>query len=427
MDKTKEERKSALKLINKYAHSYTLLEEENKKLKREINDLKLNLKINKDIIENFYSGKNTSELSNLIKINLKEQSDFNNDQLESLTKERDDLRYRLMMMDQMQDESTNSIKSENEKLKSKIFAMDNCLLKKDNIIQQLKKKLEFVPKDKNAIEIYIADPSQVSVKMHEELAVYKEIYTRLMNSIKDLKSTLHKYEKIIHDLQLENTKLTHEMKYELNQKYEREREDLDQSSVTTAIRGNTTSKTVVNVTAINTSVIKPVGMNKSASDIQLAKPSMFTRKYYELEEWWLDALKSSSMDEGDFKKFKNNRAFAKIVDLIEFLNNIILDKNFQIKMIEKENHMLNDKYDQLNKENISLYQQIKDFANTKEDSSMHNNLSNNLMGASKSGLGLLKNYEITMESVNSGDFAHEVIDMNYFTVESDHVKNISIN
>ena len=49
MDKSKEEKKSALKLINKYAESYSILENENKQLKNEIRDLRLNLKINKEI------------------------------------------------------------------------------------------------------------------------------------------------------------------------------------------------------------------------------------------------------------------------------------------------------------------------------------------------------------------------------------------
>ena len=50
----KNEKKTALKLINKYADSYNAIIQENKFLKSEIRDLNSNLKINKQIIEEFF-------------------------------------------------------------------------------------------------------------------------------------------------------------------------------------------------------------------------------------------------------------------------------------------------------------------------------------------------------------------------------------
>ena len=73
MDKTKEEKKSALKLINKYAESYRILENENKQLKSEIKDLKLNLKINKEIIEGLYNLKNQGEKETLFHQKVKQE------------------------------------------------------------------------------------------------------------------------------------------------------------------------------------------------------------------------------------------------------------------------------------------------------------------------------------------------------------------
>jgi hypothetical protein len=422
MDKTKEERKSALKLINKYAESYSILEEENKQLKSEVNDLKLNLKINKEIIEGLYSASNKGEKTNMFQLKLKEEHQLNIDQIEKLNKEKEELRYRIQISEQMYGENLNLIKSENEKLKSKIFVMDNCIIKKDNLITQLKKKLD----NTSSIiekEIYITDPTDLSIKLHYEVAMYKEIYHKLMSSIKDLKTTLYKYEKLISELQIENTKLTHEMKYQLNTKYEREREEHD-LSCNTVVRRADKSITIRDA-------------SKSTDEISTNKTnlSILNRKYYELEEWWSDALRNSNMTADDYKRFKNNKAFAKIADLIEFLNNIILDKNYQIKMIEKENHMLNDKLESLNKENMSLYEKIKDFANTKDTQhdSMNNNLSNNLLGNinDKKGLGLVRGYQQTMESVTSGEFRDgtEVVNMNYFTNESmiEQMDHISIN
>jgi hypothetical protein len=422
MDKTREEKRSALKLINKYAESYNNLEAENKQLKTEINDLKLNLKINKQIIESFYSGQNSTEVNKLFQTKLKEQNDQYLQQIDKLIKENEGLRYRNALMDQMIDESINSIRSENEKLKSKIFVMDNCLTKKDNIIQQMKRKVDLMT-CQATLEVYITEPTEVSLKLQYELGTYKDIYNRLLNNLKEHKKLLTKYEKMIQDLQAENIKLTHEMKYYLDQKYEKEREDQDNSFSATAIR----------LCNNKSNSIGGVSQNKT---IDSSIKTVYIRKYYELEEWWSDALRSSNMDEKEFKCFRNNKAFGKIVDLIEFLNNIIIDKNFQIKIIEKENTMLNEKLDAVNKENFNLYQQLKDFAYTKETtgadgSSMHNNHSNNLPGITSLGLGLIKGYQVTVESVNSNDFMGDsgVVQLNYFTNESkfeQHMSNISI-
>ena len=48
-------KKTALKLLNKYADSFNSIKEENKQLKIQIEDLNSNLKINKSIIEGFFS------------------------------------------------------------------------------------------------------------------------------------------------------------------------------------------------------------------------------------------------------------------------------------------------------------------------------------------------------------------------------------
>ena len=54
-------KETALKLLNKYAESFNSLKEENASLKQQIKDLNLNIKINKTIIENFFSDKKLGE------------------------------------------------------------------------------------------------------------------------------------------------------------------------------------------------------------------------------------------------------------------------------------------------------------------------------------------------------------------------------
>lgn len=58
----------AVKLISKYANSYNILTYENENLKLEIKQLKQNIRINKDIINHFYS--NNSSPSNPNQTNL---------------------------------------------------------------------------------------------------------------------------------------------------------------------------------------------------------------------------------------------------------------------------------------------------------------------------------------------------------------------
>src|SRR5689334_12882673 len=125
-NKTKEDRKSALKLINKYAESYNILEEENKQLRSEVNDLKLNLTINKEIIDSFYSGKSKADLNFFFQKKMKEEHNNFIEIIDKLKKEKDDLRLRLQISEQNFNENFNEIRAENEKLKSKLFALDNC-------------------------------------------------------------------------------------------------------------------------------------------------------------------------------------------------------------------------------------------------------------------------------------------------------------
>lgn len=45
-------------------------------------------------------------------------------------------------MEQVQQDSFNKLKEENEKIKNKIFYLENIIVKKDNLIQSIKKKYD---------------------------------------------------------------------------------------------------------------------------------------------------------------------------------------------------------------------------------------------------------------------------------------------
>ena len=84
-------KKTALKLVNKYADMFNIIKEENKQLKSQIEDLNSNLKINKSIIEGFFSKLNSKEkessIINQIKnenLNLYKQNELLKKKIEEL-------------------------------------------------------------------------------------------------------------------------------------------------------------------------------------------------------------------------------------------------------------------------------------------------------------------------------------------------------
>ena len=72
------------------------MEEENQSLKLEIKDLKSNLKINKEIIENFFKNTAKDNNNNITYIEkLKQEIDNLNLQIENIIKEKDESRNKV--------------------------------------------------------------------------------------------------------------------------------------------------------------------------------------------------------------------------------------------------------------------------------------------------------------------------------------------
>lgn len=85
-------------------------------------------------------------------------------------------------------------------MKNNIFIMDNALIKKDNIIFALKKKIaKFTENDKTDYEkeTFVIDPSSSVNAIHDELLLYKQIYETLTKHIKDMKRSIDNYEKMV--------------------------------------------------------------------------------------------------------------------------------------------------------------------------------------------------------------------------------------
>ena len=78
--------------------------------------------------------------------------------------------------------------------------MDNALIKKENIIFALKKKVaKLTENDKTEYEkeIFVIEPSSSVNAIHDELLLYKQIYETLTKHIKDLKRSIDNYEKLV--------------------------------------------------------------------------------------------------------------------------------------------------------------------------------------------------------------------------------------
>jgi hypothetical protein len=134
-----DDKKVALKLINQYADQYKIIEEEKKSLLLEITDLKTNLKINKEIIQGFF--KSEKDKTEIFTKGVKDEIILLNKRNDQLTKESSELRSRVMYYEKILNESIVQYRDSTETLKSKIFILENVIIKKENVIHVMSNKL----------------------------------------------------------------------------------------------------------------------------------------------------------------------------------------------------------------------------------------------------------------------------------------------
>ena len=94
---------TVLKLLNSYAESYKLLENENKSLKHYISDLKTNLKVSKQIIDSFISKNSENKYKKIIS-NLQNENKMNSKTNEELTKKNFTLEKTINNLKQINDD-----------------------------------------------------------------------------------------------------------------------------------------------------------------------------------------------------------------------------------------------------------------------------------------------------------------------------------
>lgn len=383
------EKKTAIKILNKYADSYNNLVEENKSLQSEIKDLRANVKLNKEMLSELMSS--ITKTSNS-KTNSSSDNSFKNvynkinqelssvyEQNEKLSKERNCLRDKILHYEENFSESINKIKEENENYKNKVFLLEQIILKKNNIINSLQEKINKI-KDNSIYkkELYIIDPSKAVVEINDELLLYKKIYNKLMKAIQKSRLSKARYETMVEELQKENTKL--KRKYHLTiVSANRERETI------LSVLSQNTRRATENNQSINKSPIY-LGRNNISllSEDKRLKSKLLLNSFKNCEtDEFLEILKNCGLTYDRYIKMSQKPQNEKFSEIIEMLIKLLLDKNLSIEVLEKENSNLTVKNFELNKANMNLFSannQLKNsnsISNSKTDNdSLENNTSN---------------------------------------------------
>ena len=142
-----------LKTINQYADNYKLLEEENIILKNENGDLKWNLNINKEIKESFFKKGENKKTYLLYQNNIKEEIKKLEEKNEKLKKDNNELYQKLIKNNYKMSNYLTKKPDRTKEFKNRIFILENIIVKKNNVIENLKKNIHLYKNQKILILI----------------------------------------------------------------------------------------------------------------------------------------------------------------------------------------------------------------------------------------------------------------------------------
>ena len=118
-----------------------------------------------------------------------------------------------------------------------------------------------------------------------------------------------------------------------------------------------------------------------------------------------DILKQCGINKINYNLMAKNKNLSKVIDAFEFLNKLIHEKNFTIKILEHENRDLFEKNFQLNQENINLINKINNNNSNNNNITINNLNINNMLNYNKNNNKSLEENIMTFESnVSSGEF-----------------------
>ena len=337
---------TVLKLLNSYAESYKILENENKSLKQYISDLKTNLKVSKQIIDTFISKNSENKYQEII-LNLQKDNKNSSEINEELTKKNLQLQKEFSKFKEI----ISNLREEIEELKTKRFMLEESLIKKDSIIMALKKGLS-----KN--QYIVIHPNKAIVKLNDELITYKLIYERISKHLKKIDEKLINMKQLLLIYKMKNTINT------LN-------DDKSYRSTNTPkinninLHFNSNHNENRNKLPLQSSE-KSNKSNRSIEEDEFSKNSSFNNSFN--NEEFKEILKQAGLSVEAYLLLSSNKMNTKLIDIIELMFKLISEKNMTIRILEIENENLNEKNVQLNEENISILSK-------KNNESMANNTS----------------------------------------------------
>ena len=364
---------TVLKLLNSYAESYKILENENKSLKQYISDLKTNLKVSKQIIDTFISKNSENKYQEII-LNLQKDNKNSSEINEELTKKNLQLQKEFSKFKEI----ISNLREEIEELKTKRFMLEESLIKKDSIIMAQKKGLS-----KN--QYIVIHPNKAIVKLNDELITYKLIYERISKHLKKSDEKIDKYETVIANLQNEKEQIQIQNKlklYSVNRENENLRYKLRNTINTLNDDKSYRSTNTPKINNINLHFNSNHNENRNKLPLQSSEKSNKSNRSIEEDEFSKNSSFNNSFNNEEFKEIlkqaglsveaylllSSNKMNTKLIDIIELMFKLISEKNMTIRILEIENENLNEKNTQLNEENISILSK-------KNNESMANNTS----------------------------------------------------
>ena len=170
----------AKKIINNYADQITNYMNENNTLKKELDNTKTSLKINKTMLFK-YLNSDLSKVQDQLLIDLEEENNrlnLKNDELY------EDIKHLDKKLKSLQIEVENRFileKSEAEKTNEELFTLNMKLDEKENIIYLLKKDIERLNSNKEKVykEVFIVEPSKISMILNNELNFTRDILANI--------------------------------------------------------------------------------------------------------------------------------------------------------------------------------------------------------------------------------------------------------
>jgi hypothetical protein len=190
---------SIQKLLGDYADKIVIYMKENKSLKRQLDDLKITLSINKDMLNNQIKNltNNTAannQMSEIIKSLQDENIQISNRNMK-LYQDNLNLEKKLYKCQNELNDKIRYYEEEIRDMSDKIFIYSNQIMSKDNEIKQFKIELLNSYKDDFLKEIYVyTTPSKFTMEMNNELCEARQVivkYSHLLNDANKLINELN--------------------------------------------------------------------------------------------------------------------------------------------------------------------------------------------------------------------------------------------